>query len=167
MKTYHEKQSTVAAGSAQHIRQQETVIQREIREIAGVTLANAEGLTDADRQFLKDLRRDDRYSWKGLTRLMALTARCKTEAHRLKFVELLNAFLRASRPTPALSLEEAIEQETIAQADCDVAEMDAIRRPNDEAALRHVEAAALSHRSAIDLVLAAAQTRRLRIAGIA
>jgi hypothetical protein len=160
MQTYHGKSVTVAAVTEQ---KKMSLIVREIGEVAGATLARADGLTDSDRQFLKDLKRNDRYTWKALTRLVLLTAKCRAVADRERFAEMLRAFSRTERPRPALSVEDAIVEETRVQAECDVAEMDVIRRPNDESALRICEAQLLSERAAVELAIAAVQNRRLEL----
>jgi hypothetical protein len=160
MQTYHGKSDTVAALTEQ---KKMSLIVREIGEVAGATLARAEGLTPSERQFLKDLKRNDRYTWKALTRLVLLTAKCKAAADREAFAEMLRAFSRSERARPALSVEDAIIEETKVQADCDVAEMAVMRRPNDEGALRTCEAQLLSERAAVDLALAAVQCRRLEL----
>jgi hypothetical protein len=160
MQTYHGNTGTVAAVTETR---KASIIVREIAEVAGVTLARAEGLTDADRQFLKDLKRSDRYTWKALTRLVLLSAKCKAVADRERFAEMLRAFSRAERARPALSVEDAIIEETRVQAECDVAEMAVIQHPTDEGALRKCEAELLAERAAVELAIAAVQHRRLHL----
>ncbi len=159
MQTNHPKATTVAAAVPF------PAIRQEITEMAAAALTGARDLSGADRQFLKDLQRAERYQAKWLARFVSLLARCERDTDAFRFSETLGAFVRAARPRPIVTLSRAIEDETFAQGDADMAELYAVMHQEDESALRRCECALCTHRATIEIAIEAIQTRRIHLAG--
>lgn len=158
MPTYHEPRSAVAAAG-------EPAIRREISEIAAKVQSAAAHLTDADRQFLKDLQRGDRYRWRGIVRLLELAAQCPEDSDAFALADRFRALIDARRPRARITVAMAIEQETRAQGEADLVEVQAALAQNDIGILARCEHALLSHRAKLDTLIECVQTRRLQLAG--
>lgn len=151
-----------AVAAAQH-----SAIRDGVREIAARVLAEARNLTLAERQFLKDLQRPERYQARWLGRLVQIAARCPADSDAFALTERLGAFIRAERVRPRLTVVEAVHRETSAQAAADIAEVEAAIRQNDIGVLSRAERHLIDHRAAIDDLLVSVQTRRAELVGSA
>lgn len=142
-----------------------SAIRDEIRAIASKVQREARNLSRADRQFLADLQRPERYQARWLGRLVQLAARCPSESDAFAIADHLKAFIGAARPKPRLSLVAAIEHETSAQAAADVLEMAAALHPNDPGTLCRCERCLTEHQHALDRLIETVQLRRMMLLG--
>lgn len=142
-----------------------SAIRDEVSDIAATILREARNLTRPERQLLKDLQREGRYQFKWLGRLAALAARCPSDTAAFAMADRLRAFIGAARPRKRLTLIQAIEDETTAQAAADMAEVKAAIAQSDPGALARCEQSLLEHRAAIEAAIEAVQLRRMELRG--
>jgi len=142
-------------------------LRREISEIAAKVLAEAQGLTPSDRQFLGDVQREERYQGRWITRLVLLGAKCPEDSDAFAIAARLEAWVRAARAPRrgALTLRSAIEDETRAQGEADLAELEAAIAQDDVGVLARCERSLLSHRAKLDALLETVQVRRAQLVG--
>lgn len=136
---------------------------------AGAALT-APNLTEADRQLLADMRRQEgRYAFRALDRLIDLLANVPKESDALAWVDDLRGAILARRrrlfgPEHTAALPEAIEAETLAQAQADPLQMAvALHAPTPEA-VRGALALTRLHRAALEQVENVLCTLRFRMA---
>lgn len=158
MSTNHDGGRTVAPGPFPAIR-------REISEIAAKTLRAAPSLCQADRQFLKDIQREERYQGRWIARLVELAAKCPSDTDAFALADRFRALIGSRRHRARLGLAEAVERETEAQACADLAEVRAVLAQGNVGVLVRCERALLDHRFAIDELLESVQSRRLELVG--
>lgn len=100
----------------------------QVRLIAGCLFLSTPRLSEPDRQFLKDLRRDEvRYPMKAVERLAAIAQTSTRPEHREAFAELIR---KHSTPMgEPMEVRMASDRETEAQGPCDVAVREFEQRP--------------------------------------
>jgi hypothetical protein len=106
----------------------EQAIQDAIRVLAGRFLLSVADLTDGERQYLTDLRRQDpRYKHLNIVRMIDLSNRSTSASDRQHFGELVRAQTYCDAPVP--DVPEAIDAEVAAHAKASVAVREFERHP--------------------------------------
>ena len=119
--------------------QREQAIQDAIRVMAGRFLLSVPDLSDAERQYLTDIRRTDpRYKHLNIVRLIELSNRSKSASDRVHFQELVRAHTYSEAPVP--DVITASNRETESNGPCDVAIRDFEQHPTHETKERAVSA---------------------------
>lgn len=130
--TYHHENPMLAHGSfATALRDFSRELERDVPDAS-----------PQDRQFLQDIRRGEgRYKLVTLRRLAALSRRSTNVAHHEALAEIIRADTLAGEK-PAASIAELFTEETLAQGECDLAQLEYARNPNSPCAIVRLRRAA-------------------------